>query len=149
MSERYERLQFKKETFEIGRFVEETVDGEKEGVIRVKLFSHRANQEGGSAENLDNLSKIMKDTAKVAHQGKIAYKFKKVDFPEQEIGKEDARAENIMKEFMGTNLIIVFSSLKSLQGDIDKVKKALVKCPRFSSFSMLWIVNQPCKEENL
>ena len=47
-----------------------------------------------------------------------------------------------MSLFVGTNLIVIFSSIKSINGDIEKVKQSLSLCPKFSQFSLLWLVNR-------
>ncbi len=47
-----------------------------------------------------------------------------------------------MEKFVGTNMIVIFSSIKTIKGDIEKVKQSLILCPKFASFSMLWLVNR-------
>ena len=58
------------------------------------------------------------------------------------------RDQLIMQELMGNNLIVVFSSLKSVNGDISKVKAALSLCPAYSRFPVLWILNKQMSKDS-
>lgn len=71
---------------------------------------------------------------------KVNYNFKSLEFPESD--QDNQRAQTLMSNFLGSNLIVIFSSIKTLNGDISKIKQALKLCPQFASFSMLWLVNR-------
>lgn len=113
----------------------------QEGVFRIKLFYHKINNDptSSASENLKAVQDLMskRDNIKV---DKVNYNFKSLEFAESD--QDNQRAQTLMSNFLGSNLIVVFSSIKTLNGDIAKIKKALMLSPQFASFSMLWLVNR-------
>jgi hypothetical protein len=49
---------------------------------------------------------------------------------------------------MGNNLIVMYSSLKSLNGDILKIHNALKEMPNYARFPILWIVNRDIEKNS-
>ena len=47
-----------------------------------------------------------------------------------------------MHSFMGSNLLIIFSSTKSLLSDIKKIKEAFALCPEHTNFTIFWILHK-------
>lgn len=54
-----------------------------------------------------------------------------------------------MEQIMGSNLIVIFSSIKSLEGDIEKVKEALGLIPEYARFSLLWLIHKSVADQNV
>lgn len=54
-----------------------------------------------------------------------------------------------MHSFMGANLLVIYSSLKSLLGDIKKAKEAFALCPEHSGFTVLWILHKSGDKLNI
>lgn len=58
----------------------------------------------------------------------------------------DKKAHTIFENLMGSNLVVVFSTVKTLKGDIAKMHSAIDLCPEFSRFNVLWILHRTGKE---
>lgn len=86
----------------------------------MKLFYHSANKEGSSSEVLKTLINEIFASDKKDIQGNVQFRFKAIEFPKSE--KEDKalisnsleRASILMEHAMGTNLLVLFSSMKSI-----------------------------------
>lgn len=66
------------------------------------------------------------------------------EFPKLDSEKSSvkARGEAILQSMLCNNLILVFSSARTIHGDIAKIKEALEASFKYARHSLLWIVHR-------
>ena len=96
----------------VNKILKDTVD---KGLFKAKLFYHPANTEGSSADNLMYVQEIFDCSDRSKKEDSILYKFEKFEISSKAAQKLGMNIEQkLMQEFMGNNLIVVFSSQKSI-----------------------------------
>jgi hypothetical protein len=96
----------------VNKILKDTVD---KGLFKAKLFYHPANTEGSSADNLMYVQEIFDCSDRSKKEDNILYKFEKFEISSKAAQKLGMNIEQkLMQEFMGNNLIVVFSSQKSI-----------------------------------
>jgi hypothetical protein len=56
---------------------------------------------------------------------------------------------SLLHDFIGSTLIVIFSSTKSYLSDITKVKHALGHCPENTMFTIMWVLHRGADKFNI